>query len=283
MEKKQRKTYSKEERIKKNKRFNTVLYIISGLLILTGIIIIISDTTLWFDKLFHPENFSEIPIPTGSYVFVTQDPNTGSIPSVTMEPGMEIPIDPGFDVGEGDTDTVEEEPTDGSTPRPPDPDRPVKIYFADYDVVCPIDQVGFNWKGQMATVRAHNRAAWLKTSGTPSEGGNIILAGHNKYSGKLGYFDVVKSKLKVGDIIILEDAHGDYYYYAVTSIDIYLYNEVPASVMQTGGEARLTLITCKGDFDASLGSSKHRVIAVCHPIQFGNDDAGANQDNQENN
>lgn len=280
MDTKQKKTYSKEERKKRNKRFNTVLYIISAVLVLTGVIIIISDTTLWFDKLFHPGDFNEIPVPTGNFVFITPDPNVTFAPGNTPEPGEEVP-DPHRTLAPGETEAPDDPSKPTATPRPQNPERPINVYFSGYNITCPIDPVGFNWKGQMATIRAHNRAAWLRTSGTPTEGGNIILAGHNKYSGKLGYFDVVRSKLKVGDIVIIENAHHDFYYYAVTSVTTYPHDGVPWSVMDTGGEPRLTLITCLGDFDSSIGSSKHRVIAVCHPITFDTGEGGDTGDTGE--
>ena len=49
MDTKQKSTYSKEARRKKNKRFNTILYIIAGLLVVAGIVIILSDTTYIFN------------------------------------------------------------------------------------------------------------------------------------------------------------------------------------------------------------------------------------------
>ncbi len=268
MDIKQKKTYSKEERRRRNKRFNTVLYIIAGLLVLTGIIIIISDTTLLFDKLFHPGDFIvDVPVPTGEFVFVSPDPNESHIPGVDPDPGLDIP-DRTLAPGETPTPSPSTSTGTQSSSVPLSPNRPVYVYFPDYDITCPIDPVGYSWTGNMATVRAHNRAAWLNSSGDPVRGGNTILAGHNKYSGKLGYFDVVKSKLKINDIVVVKTAADELYYYAVVSIDTYPYNSVPYSVMDTEGEPRLTLITCLGDFDHSIGSSKHRVVAVCKPVSF---------------
>lgn len=237
---KQKKTYSAEERRRKNRRFNTVLYIISAVLILGGIAIIISDTTYLFDKIFRPGKFVvEVTVPPGTPVLITPSPSP--LPGESVEP------------------VVTAEPVAS---------RPVKVVFPQYSIVCPVDPVGFNWKGQMATVRAHDRAGWLETSGTPATGGNILIAGHNKYSGKLGYFDVVKSKLQVGDIVYLELENGEIAYYVVESVNKWRYDEVPNEVMQIWGEPRLTLITCYGDFSHEIGSSIHRVIAICKPVTF---------------
>lgn len=137
--------------------------------------------------------------------------------------------------------------------------------FPQYDITCPVDPVGYNWRGEMATVRSPFRAGWLKYSGDPVTGGNVILAGHNRYSGKLGYFSVVKDKLQPGDQVIVKMQNGEYAYYIVESINQYHYQHVPWEVMQHDGESRLTLITCLGDFSSSAGTSMHRVVAVCRP------------------
>lgn len=131
---------------------------------------------------------------------------------------------------------------------------PECVYFPQYDITCPVDPVGYNWRGEMATVRSPFRAGWLKYSGDPVTGGNVILAGHNRYSGKLGYFSVVKDKLQPGDQVIVKMQNGEYAYYIVESINQYHYQHVPWEVMQHDGESRLTLITCLGDFSSSAGT-----------------------------
>lgn len=251
MEKRERKTYSKKR--KKNRRFNTILYILAGILMLSGVVIIISDTTYFFDRLLHPEAYNaQETLPPGEIVIVIPTPDA-DVEDATIEPA--------------NTDEI-------ITPEPvvetpvPEPQRPVSVIFMDHNIVCPVDPVGLNQYGQMGTVRAYNRAGWLQTSGTPTTGGNIIIAGHNKYSGRLGYFDVVKSSLEVGDIVVLKLENNENAYYMVESINKWRYDEVPDYVMQVWGEPRLTLITCYGDFNSSVGTSMHRVIAICRPIVF---------------
>lgn len=282
MDTKQISTYSKEARRKKNKRFNTILYIIAGLLVVVGIVIILSDTTYIFNGITDPDNYGvNIPLPTGNFTVVTPKPD--DFPGTYATPNPDDTSDPGFSgfphfsIDPNETsalETPDSEPsaTPGSTanPAPQNPNRPVSVYFHGYNINCPVDPVGYDYNGAMRTVRAHNRAAWLRYSGDPVSGGNIIIAGHNKYSGKLGYFNIIKTDLQVGDIVSVETAAGERYYYQVESINYYYYTEVPYTVMDMapGTRDRLTLITCQGDFNSSLGTSMHRVIAVCIPITF---------------
>lgn len=277
MDTKQKSTYSKEARRKKNKRFNTILYIIAGLLVVAGIVIILSDTTYIFNGIIDPDNYGvDIPLPTGSFTIVTPRPDDSTPgPDDTSAPGS--PDAPHFTLPPGATlppETPTPQPTatpkPTATPAPQNPNRPVSVYFHGYSINCPVDPVGYDYNGVMKTVRAHNRAAWLRYSGDPVSGGNIIIAGHNKYSGKLGYFNIIKTDLKVGDIVSVETAAGERYYYQVESINYYYYTEVPYTVMDMspGTHDRLTLITCQGDFNSNLGTSMHRVVAVCVPITF---------------
>ena len=131
--------------------------------------------------------------------------------------------------------------------------------------------MGYNSNGQMDTVHSAFRAGWFMFGGDPVSGGNTLIAGHNRYSGRYGYFSVIKDKMVPGDMVIVELQNGDYCYYVVDSIEQYPYDEVPDWIMNTGGEARLTLITCLGDYSSLIHTSRHRVIAICHPVYFQTD------------
>ena len=298
-QKKIRKTYSPAERRRKTRRFNGILYTIAALLILFGIVIFLNDQTLLFPNLFscvgktvkHITSGEEEVMPT----LPPFDPRTYD-PNVTMPPrGEDDPLDmwtpiPTWDPyttpAPGTTWPPTAAPTqEPGTTRPPwEPPTevptmsyaPKNIYFLDQyvessiqDIVCPVDPVGYNSQGQMDTVRSAFRAGWFMKGGDPVHGGNVLIAAHNRYSGQLGYFSIIKDKLQPGDIVIIETQSGDYYYYVIDSITEYDYDAVPSEVMTTGGEPRLTLITCKGDYSQLIHTSRTRIIAVCHPIYFG--------------
>lgn len=264
MDKKKRKVYTPAEKRRRNRRHNAIVTSIAVVLMLAGIIIIVSDTTFFFDdagRWIRRNIFGEVfetipPFPTGS-PSKPSDPDDPNNPNIGPQ-GSLVPR-PTFSPDETPLpENVTEEPFIYDY-------APECVYFPQYDITCPVDPVGYNWRGEMATVRSPFRAGWLKYSGDPVTGGNVILAGHNRYSGKLGYFSVVKDKLQPWDQVIVKMQNGEYAYYIVESINQYHYQHVPWEVMQHDGESRLTLITCLGDFSSSAGTSMHRVVAVCRP------------------
>lgn len=281
-----------EQRRKKRKRHNLIIYIVSAALILTGICIIISDQTFFFKKI---ENkiigIDEMPtLPPGSpsipFVYDTEPPQH-TMPTLppyayttehpdTQTPDHELSTPTGNSTPAGNSTPVGKitpMPTPKATPVPNNaPYAPKYVHFVGYDISCPIDPVGLDSKGEMYVVKSAFRAGWYEKSGDPVHGGNIIIAGHNRYSSKLGYFSIIKDRMKVGDMLILEMHSGEHAYYMVESINQYPYDDVPDSVMMTGGKNRLTLITCLGDYSLQIHTSKHRVIAVCVPVVYDNGD-----------
>ena len=238
MDKKKRKVYTPAEKRRRNRRHNAIVTSIAVVLMLAGIIIIVSDTTFFFDdagRWIRRNIFGEVfetipPFPTGS----PSDPDDPNNPNIGPQ-GSLVPR-PTFSPDETPLpENVTEEPFIYDY-------APECVYFPQYDITCPVDPVGYNWRGEMATVRSPFRAGWLKYSGDP-----------------------VKDKLQPGDQVIVKMQNGEYAYYIVESINQYHYQHVPWEVMQHDGESRLTLITCLGDFSSSAGTSMHRVVAVCRP------------------
>ncbi|MBO4562900.1 MAG: class F sortase [Clostridia bacterium] len=232
---------SREERRKKNHRFNTALYIAAAFLILLGVFIILRDQTNLFSR-----NSGEIPNVTFPPPIIIRNSET-PLPTEKVDPGRS------------------EEPTPEPTPEAPSP--PVNIYFEGHDIAVAVIPVGVNDKGEMDTVPEYNIAGWYMYGAAPNEEGNCIIAGHNRYHGQKGLFSILHKGLKIGDRVCVTMENGEYAFYSVVSIERYKYNAVPDSVMSPGGETRLTLITCLGDFDYDLQMSKTRVVAICEPIK----------------
>lgn len=230
-------------RKKRIKRHNIILYIISATLIIIGVVIIVRDTTY--------------------------DPNARK-----HQPTVTFPPDDVIDVN-GSWSIQTASPQHSALPtQEPQAHRPVFVHFPQYNINCPVDPVGVTADGYMDTVPAHDRAGWLQTSGTPSSGGNVIIAGHNRYHGNLGYFSVIRTDAKVGDQVMVQMDNGEYAFYLIESIQTFKYDEVPDEIMSVYGEPRLTLITCLGDYDYNLMMSKSRVVAICRPVNVAPDLSG---------
>lgn len=226
------------ERRRKNRRFNAAIYCAMGALILLGVYIILRDQTNIFDR-------KTAPVPD-----VTSPPEI-VIPTATPEP----------------TAVLTGEPTKPPpTPTPEPASAPVSLYFEGHDISVAVVPVGVDENGAMETVSKHDVAGWYMYGPAPNEEGNCIIAGHNRYSGKKGFFSILHEGLAVGDRVIVTMENGNTVFYAVESIEEYKYDEVAPSVMEPWGETRLTLITCLGDYDYDMHMSLTRVVAVCKPI-----------------
>jgi hypothetical protein len=235
-----------------SKKINILLYIISALLLLSGVFLVIRQYVLIPGSYVPP---GEDAVPTATPIAATPSP----VPSATPAAGA-------TNAG------TQPSPTPSATPyvKP----IPVRIYFVDAKVMCDIVPVGVieegERKGQMETVDDPDLAAWYEDGPSPGETGNALLNGHKSWEGKIGRFSVLWN-MRIDDLVAVAMDTGEVRYFTVISVDFYPYDDVPAEVMNLESVAsRMTLITCYGEFDRVVGTSKQRCVVVCEPIA--NDD-----------
>ncbi|MDL2257805.1 class F sortase [Eubacteriales bacterium OttesenSCG-928-K08] len=139
---------------------------------------------------------------------------------------------------------------------------PVKIMFPGYGVESELLPMGVDYENAIDTPDDALVAGWFCYFSAPDEEGNCIMNGHDRWKGVDGHFAVLK-KMAVGDEVqvLLED--GRLVRYEVEVLEEYRVDDHPEELVARGGETRLTLITCKGDYDVLLGTSRTRVVAVC--------------------
>lgn len=224
----------------KRKGINILLYILSALLLISGIFLVIRQYVLLPGEYTPPED----------------DVVTTAAPSVTPSP---TPVN----TGTGASGTPAVTPTATPYVKP----IPVRIYFIKAEVMCDIVPVGQytegDKKGQMETVDDPDLSAWYEPGPAPGEVGNAILNGHKSWKGKIGRFSVLWN-MEVDDLVAIAFEDGTYKYFAVNSVDFYPYDSVPDDVMDLeSDEPIMTLITCYGDFDRVVGTSKQRCVVVC--------------------
>ena len=149
MDKKKRKVYTPAEKRRRNRRHNAIVTSIAVVLMLAGIIIIVSDTTFFFDdaeRWIRRNIFGEVfetipPFPTGS-PSGPSDPDDPNNPNIGPQ-GSLVPR-PTFSPDETPLpENVTEEPFIYDY-------APECVYFPQYDITCPVDPVGYNWRGEMA-------------------------------------------------------------------------------------------------------------------------------------
>lgn len=228
---------------KKKKRLSAldiILYCISAALLICGVVLVVRQYVLI------PGHYEAPPTPT---------PAVSATPVVSPTPqGSALPTA---------TPTLEPEPTPYEYTR----SAPKKLYFLDAEVSCEVFPVGIieegDKKGQMDTIEDPDVAAWYEPGPAPGEQGNALINGHKSWKGKIGRFSVLWN-MQAGQQVAVEREDGSVLYFTVTSVDFYPYNDYPSSVMDMESDiAKLTLITCYGDFDRTAGTSEQRCVVVC--------------------
>lgn len=276
------KTEEEEARVKRRRRnriVNAVLYLICACLILFGVYLILRDQTSLFlrntaeipDVTFPPETIPSRtePAPTVPPAEIVSD---APLPSDTTQPSASASQDetPAPSAAATPTPAAVQTPVPTEEPTiPPDvpANIPVSVYFEGHNVSVKVVPVGVNENGEMESVPKHDVAGWYKYGAAPNQNGNCIIAGHNRWHGRKGLFALLHDGLKVGDPIIVMMEDGSAAFYIVETLERFRYDAVPDRIMDLGGEQRLTLITCLGDYSHILHMSKTRVVAVCKPVK----------------
>ena len=170
---------------------------------------------------------------------------------------------------QGSRPQATETPYSAPTSEPSDEQGivPVKLYFIERRISCDILPVGINSNYEMETIRSPYKAGWLRKAPyvLPGEVGKAVIAGHNRWNGHNGTFSVLK-KLSVGETVAVEMSDGYATYFRVDELTECAYDD--NSIMQpVYDRAMLVLITCKGDWDSVLHTSRTRVVAICSPVE----------------
>lgn len=141
---------------------------------------------------------------------------------------------------------------------------PVKIVIPSLHTEAPIQPVGLDAYGRMATVPHPRVIAWYTGGATPGQPGNAIFAGHRDWNGVLGTFWKLET-VPIGSHVLIQLSNGATKTFTVISNHSYPEHQVPARVMQLTGAARVTLITCVGVFIRSAGGYQSRVVVELRP------------------
>ncbi len=154
-------------------------------------------------------------------------------------------------------------PTPTPTPAPTPRVSPTRIYFPSFEEETPIVPAGIDKKNNMATISEPDVATWYRYGATPGDAeGNAIVGGHVRWSGRRGDFALLHDII-VGDSVLVTLDNGEEREFTVAFKETYMLDDVPEWVMDLRGEGRLTLITCAGDYDYSIGTSEARTVVVC--------------------
>ena len=153
-------------------------------------------------------------------------------------------------------------PLPGSGTHPP-----VRLQIPRIGVDAPVDPVGLDARGDLAVPYQVQTIGWYQFGPAPgSVKGSAVLSGHvDSAQQGLGAFARL-GDLQAGDLITVSDATGRRILYRVAAKEAFDKSDVPmAQLFSRAGAARLTLITCGGDFDSAARSYVDNIVVTAVP------------------
>ncbi|MEB0004266.1 class F sortase [Cryobacterium sp. 10S3] len=145
---------------------------------------------------------------------------------------------------------------------------PVRIRIEALGIDMDIEAVGLGDTGGMGLPKNPAIAAWYKFGPAPaSAAGATVIAAHvDSLEYDIGPFSRLATA-PAGTEIVLSLADGGERRYRVASVDLVLKPDVPwPAIFDRTGPARLTLVTCGGEFDYTARRYLSNVIVSATPV-----------------
>lgn len=154
---------------------------------------------------------------------------------------------------------IEEKHPIGQVAGVTSPVLPVRLVIPSINVDAPIQYVGINSEGEMATPSSAHEVGWFKLGTIPGEVGNAVIAGHfDDKDGDPGVFTNL-SKLNKGDKLYVENNQGGQIKFSVREIRVSEPGYVE-EVFVSSDSAHLNLITCEGVWRKNKKSYSERLL-----------------------
>ncbi len=144
---------------------------------------------------------------------------------------------------------------------------PVALRIPAISVNAPIRLAGVEPAGDMEVPANASDVGWYKYGPSPGEPGSAVLAAHVDLAsqGPGAFFDL--RMLEPGDLIFIEFDDGTTQSYRAEARTIYEKQELPTeAIFSRTGAPILTLITCGGGFNPTIGSYDSNVVVYAVPI-----------------
>lgn len=144
--------------------------------------------------------------------------------------------------------------------------QPVAISIPSVGVnASPIDGVGVEPNGELEVPSA-KRVGWYEYGPSPGQVGSSVLAAHIASDGVDGAFRYL-SDANVGDQVEVVFDDDSSQTYEIIEMAQYDKDELPFDrVFAREGEPVITLITCGGTFQPSVGSYEDNIVAYAIPL-----------------
>jgi LPXTG-site transpeptidase (sortase) family protein len=145
---------------------------------------------------------------------------------------------------------------------------PVRIEVDALGLDAPVVPIGVDTSGDLAIPEDVQTAGWYRFGPAPgSAQGSVVIAGHvDSAQQGIGAFKALWSA-KPGMTVTLDLSRGAPLQYRIVARETFDKTNTPLSALfSTKGAARLTLITCGGDFDEQKLSYRDNVVITAVPV-----------------
>jgi LPXTG-site transpeptidase (sortase) family protein len=144
--------------------------------------------------------------------------------------------------------------------------NPVGLTIDTVDVVeAPVVPVGVLDNGEME-IPGRSEVGWYRYGPRPGDQGSAVLAAHIAFDNQPGVFRKLAS-IELGDLVAVSFDDGTVEAFQVIELAQYDKDDLPFDrVFSKDGEPILTLITCGGEFNRSLGSYNDNIVAYAIPV-----------------
>jgi hypothetical protein len=137
--------------------------------------------------------------------------------------------------------------------------EPVQLLIASQNLHPLVESVGVDRYGSMSVPRNYFDVGWYNLGPVPGDPGDAVIDGHAGYPDQPLVFGKL-SKMRLGERIVVVLADGSRRAFSVTSVKSWPFWAHPAGLFQGDGPARLTLITCSGEFNDQTHSYHDRLV-----------------------
>ena len=136
---------------------------------------------------------------------------------------------------------------------------PVRLLIPSLGINAPVEALGVDSTGAMATPRNIWNTGWYRNGPAPGAEGDAVIDGHVGLPGSPLVFSTLP-RLAIGADIIAVLADGTHNRFTVSAARVWPANSNPPGLFSAYGLPRLSLITCTGKYDRFTRTYADRLI-----------------------
>jgi LPXTG-site transpeptidase (sortase) family protein len=136
---------------------------------------------------------------------------------------------------------------------------PQRLLVPVIGVNAPVESLGLDAQGRMATPSRPENVGWYSPGVTPGDVGNAVIDGHLDWTSGPAVFWKL-GRVRRGDELTIVRADGSQARFSVQTTSVMPYDASTDSLFTRSGPPSLTLITCYGAWDRQRGTYQQRLV-----------------------